>query len=213
MDVRLLYNTPAKVIVIAARTCTGTVYDSQSSDHFITPKDTQMIRALIAKGHESVLEHVVYTFSIKGLSRAALQELARHRIASLSVKSTRWTLRELMKEPRIAFGNAHKYLFKSASSDINDANILALEAVREKLSLGWSNDKVKYGLPEAFLTDLIWTVNVRSLRNFLKLRSSKRALDEMRILALRVWEAIPEVHAFMFNDVFTLDDYLNGEQE
>ena len=39
-----------------------------------------------------------YTFSIEGVSRALLQELARHRTLSLSVKSTRYTLKELKEE-------------------------------------------------------------------------------------------------------------------
>ena len=34
-------------------------------------------------------------------------------------------------------------------------------------------------LPEAFRTDAFWTVNLRSLRNFLKLRSSKKAHPEI----------------------------------
>lgn len=46
--------------------------------------------------HHSVLEHNVVTFFIKGISRGVLQELARHRIASYSVKSTRYTLDDLM---------------------------------------------------------------------------------------------------------------------
>ena len=46
--------------------------------------------------HHSVLEHNVMSFIIKGTSRGALQELVRHRIASYSVRSTRYTLDELM---------------------------------------------------------------------------------------------------------------------
>ena len=46
--------------------------------------------------HHSVLEHSIITFFIKGISRAVLQELVRHRIASYSVKSTRYTLDQIM---------------------------------------------------------------------------------------------------------------------
>jgi thymidylate synthase (FAD) len=48
--------------------------------------------------HSSTLEHLTYNFHIYDISRALLQELARHRIASLSVKSTRYTLKELKNE-------------------------------------------------------------------------------------------------------------------
>ncbi len=42
--------------------------------------------------HHSVLEHSVLTFYINGMSRGVLQELARHRIASYTVQSTRYTM-------------------------------------------------------------------------------------------------------------------------
>ena len=48
--------------------------------------------------HASTIEHLSYTFDIDGVSRALLQELARHRIASYSVKSTRYTLKELKND-------------------------------------------------------------------------------------------------------------------
>lgn len=60
--------------------------------------------------HNSVLEHNVMSFLIKGTSRGVLQELVRHRIASYSVRSTRYTLDELM------------YTFIVAKYVLNDVN-------------------------------------------------------------------------------------------
>lgn len=57
-----------------------------------------------------------------------------------------------------------------------------------------SNDIVKYALPEAFRTNLYWTINARSLRNFLELRSSNHALHEIRILANKIYKSLPELH-------------------
>ena len=42
--------------------------------------------------HYSISEHSVLSFLVKGTSRAVLQEAMRHRIASPSVKSTRYTM-------------------------------------------------------------------------------------------------------------------------
>ena len=42
--------------------------------------------------HHSILEHANLTYLIKGTSRGVLQEEARHRIQSLSVRSTRYTM-------------------------------------------------------------------------------------------------------------------------
>jgi len=46
--------------------------------------------------HHSVLEHANLTFLIKGTSRGVLQELARHRIASYTVRSTRYTMSSII---------------------------------------------------------------------------------------------------------------------
>jgi thymidylate synthase ThyX len=50
------------------------------------------------------------------------------------------------------------------------------------------NDLMKYMLPESFRTSLVWTINIRSLNNFLKLRSDKGSHFEIRKLAGLVYE-------------------------
>jgi len=64
----------------------------------IGPKDLALLdRVGNQFKHASVLEHISFNFYIKGISRCCLQELARHRMASLSVKSTRYTLNKELK--------------------------------------------------------------------------------------------------------------------
>ena len=47
--------------------------------------------------HKSVLEHSILTYSVIGVSRGVLQELARHRIGvSLTVQSTRYTMHNVV---------------------------------------------------------------------------------------------------------------------
>ena len=112
MKVELLHNTPLWVCAKAIRKCwasedksdTTTEYDDVEH-RYITmtgDKDKELINRVGNKNkHKSTLEHLVYTFDVDGISRACLTELARHRIASYSVKSTRYTLKELKNE--IAF--------------------------------------------------------------------------------------------------------------
>ena len=70
-----------------------TCHTNQHKD--FTPSD--VLKRIIKAGHESVLEHITLTFEVNDLSRACLQELARHRHTSLSVESTRHTLKKNMK--------------------------------------------------------------------------------------------------------------------
>jgi thymidylate synthase (FAD) len=168
-------------------------------------QDIKLInRVALQFKHQSTMEHLVYNFSIKGISRACLQELARHRIASLSVKSTRYTLKELKNEETFNPNyledreRAYNYLVSINEEVVDTASILALENLRKILVLGISNDKAKYCLPEAYKTDLTWTINARSLSNFLYLRSAKAALPEIRELSRQIYSVLPVSHHFLF---------------
>jgi thymidylate synthase (FAD) len=56
----------------------------------------------------------------------------------------------------------------------------------------YPNDKLKYLLPENwFVKDLMMTINIRSLFNFLFLRTSKTAHFEIRQLAEYMLELLP----------------------
>ena len=55
-------------------------------------------------------------------------------------------------------------------------------------------------MPECYKTELTWSINARSLQNFLSLRSSKSALWEIRELAYKIFEILPMEHKFIFED-------------
>ena len=94
MRVTLLQHSSLAVCASAIRTCWQSFDKSDNGGE----KDKELIDRVGNKfKHASTLEHLTYTFYIEGISRALLQELARHRMASLSVKSTRYTLKELKK--------------------------------------------------------------------------------------------------------------------
>jgi thymidylate synthase (FAD) len=198
MQVTLLQNTSLTVCASAIRTCWQSFDKSDNGG----PKDCELIDRVGNKyKHASTLEHLVYTFYIQGISRACLQELARHRIASLSVKSTRYTLKELKKEEVFTdkdFDRAEKYLVFTGDERVDIMSIKALENLRLVLNEGISNDKAKYCLPESYKTELTWTINARSLQNFLTLRSDKSALWEIQKLAKSLYSSLPQDHQYLF---------------
>ena len=200
MEVSLLNYTPLIICSNAIRTCWQSFDKSDNGGE----KDLELIDRVGNKfKHASTLEHLYYNFYIKGISRALLQELARHRVASLSVKSTRYTLKELKNESEFKendFENASRYLVLTANELVDNASIKALENLRQILADGCSLDIVKYCLPESYKTELTWSINARSLQNFLSLRSSKSALWEIRNLAYAIYEALPEEHKFIFKE-------------
>ncbi len=200
MDITLMHHTPLDICSFAIRTCWQSFKNSDGGGD----RDRELIERVGNKyKHSSTLEHLVYTFYIKGISRALLQELSRHRVASLSVKSTRYTLKELKAEEQFSFNDldrVDKYIVLTSSEDVNRASIEALNRLQSLLKSGISNDIAKYALPESYKTELTWTINARSLQNFLKLRTSKSALWEIRELAYNIYYSLPDEHKYLFKE-------------
>lgn len=221
IEVQLLHKTPIEVLVGAIRQC----YESQDKsdsmyfegEYQLGERDSKLISNIIQNGHTSTLEHITFNFQIKGISRLNLQELARHRMASLSVKSTRYTLKELKNEASFIpdamlynWERASKYInfieletpdniHYFSKNEIDKTSIRALENLRRLVASGeFTNDQAKYALPECYRLDLYWSINARSLQNFLTLRTSEKAHFEIREMAWKIYYAIPEEYKFLF---------------
>ena len=193
MTVKVIHSTPLEVADQAISKCWDKTTDK--------PKE-RMYRVANKFKHSSTIEHVTISFDIDGISRACLQELARHRMQSLSVKSTRYTLKELKDAVDVS-----NFLVPTGVEIIDRENYTQLKRVQKVLQIGLSNDKVKYMLPEAYKTSLVSTMNLRALQNFLSLRTDKSALWEIRELAYAMYEAVPEEYKFM------LEDFVKGEDK
>lgn len=224
IQVKLQHITPLHILINAIRTCYDS-FDKSDSSWYVSKdlksynanmfdlgsKDKALIERIIDSQHHSCLEHIVFNFEIKGISRLVLQELARHRIASYSVKSTRYTLSRLKHEQPFLFVDIEtedelnkrieKYINLTGIPQIDSAAIDALEKLRQLIYIGVPNDKAKYALPESMKTDLYWTINARSLQNFLTLRLSPKAHFEIRELALQIYKAIPSDYKLLFKNI------------
>jgi len=190
INVELLHHTPLNVADFAISKCWDKPCDMDN------PNVEKINRVANKFKHASTIEHVTYNFNVDGISRACLQELARHRMANLSVKSTRYTLKELRDFP--ITGNYMDFLVSTDNPLVDAANEAQLRALQNILKDGLSNDVAKYMLPEAYKTSLVWTINARSLQNFISLRTDKSALWEIQNLAHAIFDALPEDHKFLF---------------
>jgi thymidylate synthase (FAD) len=198
VEITLLHYTPLEVCAHAIRTCWQSFDKSDEGGE----KDRALIDRVGNKfKHASTMEHLVYTFYIQGVSRALLQELARHRMASPSVKSTRYTLKELKEGvpfEKDDYQGAERFIVLTGNALVDTASIKALNALQAILQSGVGNDIAKYCLPESYKTELTWTINARSLQNFLTLRSNKAALWEIRKMAYALYATLPEDHQYLF---------------
>lgn len=206
MQIELLTYTDLNICSHAIRTCWQSFEKGDNGGE----KDKELIDRVGNKfKHASTLEHLHYTFYIQGISRACLQELARHRMASLSVKSSRYTLKELKEMESFLplcgenYKRAEQFLVFTENQAVNEASIYALESLRKLLVANISNDLAKFAMPESYKTELTWSINARSLQNFLALRTSKAALWEIRELAFNLFNTLPKEHQFIFNDILS----------
>lgn len=175
-------------MVTAARICYGSESDNLGDN------DMKLLTRLARLGHETPFEQGTFTFVVKGVSRALLQELVRHRIQSLNVRSTRFTINKLVED--YGYRDYNKY-FVSVDDFVDSVNAMNVENVisqirEESLENNVKNDKIKYLFPETLKTQLISTMNLRSLSNFFKLRRSKAALWEIRELADKMYNLLDE---------------------
>ena len=182
MKVELIAYTPTAsgVCCDAAAVCTNSKNGYRSLQHSM------------ASGHESVLEHAVFTFRVEGLSRAALAQLTRHRLASFSVQSQRYVrIRGIDLVMPESIRNSDFYV--EAGSLLEDV----MNLYQRMVDAGIPCEDARYITPQAVPTALIVTMNARELRHFFRLRCCNRAQWEIRQMAdemLRLCKkAAPEI--------------------
>lgn len=169
MKVTLLSCTPGgdNLAAAAASTC----YASKPS--------LFVLRKTIESGHESVIEHVSFTFKIEGVSRALMAQLTRHRIASFSIQSQRYCD---MSDFRVVVPDSIKKdqsLLQEYGTALDAVKTFYLSAIKK----GVPKEDARFILPNAALTDMVVTMNARELRHFFSLRCCNRAQWEIRALA------------------------------
>ena len=205
MKVMLIAHTPEpeKVIATAAKLCYSSSDIGSLKDGLTEEKTADFVNMLATIGHESVMEHVSFTFGIEGVSRACTHQLVRHRIASYSQKSQRYVNEdgfEYIIPPEIEAVPEAKAEFLSQMENLEEsyhkiAEILTDKHTKTNLEQGMDEktalqkakkkayEDARFVLPNACETKIVVTMNVRSLFNFFKHRCCNRAQWEIKAVA------------------------------
>ncbi len=205
MNVTLLAHTPdpEKIAASAAKLCYSSSGIDSIMEGLTEEKTADFIDMLVSVGHESVMEHVSFTFGIEGISRACSHQLVRHRIASYSQKSQRYVNEngfDYIIPPEIEKIPEAKAEFERAIENITEsyekiADLLteshkkkfAEQGVDERSAASkarkLANEDARFILPNACETKIVVTMNVRSLFNFFRHRCCNRAQWEIRAVA------------------------------
>ena len=196
MQVSLLTYTPnpEQVVAAAARLCYSPKTGAEIIELFDEKSSAQFIGRLTDMGHFSPFEHVSFSFAIDGVSRALSHQLVRHRIASYSQKSQRY-----VQEKGFAYITPAA-IAKDASANADYQQLMAdiQDAYDKLLAAGIPAEDARYVLPNATATNLIVTMNARSLHNFFRLRCCNRAQQEIRQMARLMLVEVKKVAPALF---------------
>jgi thymidylate synthase (FAD) len=152
----------------------------------------EYIRNLIESGHESVLEHSVWTFIVSGISRALSHQLVRHRVGfSFSQLSQQYhdeseagfvipkgleERPDMLREWNLLVTDVKEAYIRIQNSMLRNRKLG--EIPKEELRLIRSISRSI--LPNATETKIAITANTRALRNFIKTRGTTEGDLEMR---------------------------------
>jgi thymidylate synthase (FAD) len=220
MKVTLLSHTPnpEKTIACAAKLCYSDSTIDELYDGLTDEKAGNFVQMLANIGHESPIEHVSFTFGIEGVSRSFLAQITRHRIASYSVQSQRYVKEDkfaFVIPPEIEADETAKELFlKAMEYDIETyrkiTDILSKKHYETFLKEGQAEkearqkaekkaiEDARFVLPNACDTQMIVTMNARSLMNFFKHRCCNRAQWEIKAVADEMLRLVCEVAPTLF---------------
>ncbi len=95
---------------------------------------------------------------------------------------------------------AAEYIVLTGDEFTDYQSIVMLDMFRENLQRDTKTDLAKYNIADAMKTNITWTINLRSLQNFVTLRTNKAAHFEIRELAHKVVETIPDEHRYLIDE-------------
>ncbi len=199
MKVRLLAHTPEpeKVIALSARLCYSKANIEDLEKNFTDDKIKIFLKKIIDLGHESVLEHVSFTFGIEGISRACSHQLVRHRLASYSQQSQRYVNFdniEYVIPDTIKNNRELCEKFKNFMKEIS-------KFYKEMLDKNIPAEDARFILPNSCTTKIIVTMNLRELKHFFKLRCCNRSQWEIRKLAIEMLKILKNKIPILFSQM------------
>jgi len=166
--------------------------------------DEGLIRFLMRDRHGTPFEHNAFRYHIRCPIFVA-REWMRHRIGSFNEFSMRYARATddfyvpAAEDVRSQVGKPGAYTFEAVDAELAESTRAELQAVYEHayevyerlVEQGVAREVARAALPVGAYTEFYWTVNARSLMNFVSLRAAETAQREIR----RYAEAVEQLFA------------------
>ncbi|MFJ8394365.1 FAD-dependent thymidylate synthase [Streptomyces sp. NPDC094144] len=187
----------------AGRLC----YKSFNRPNPKTAANADYLANILAQGHYSVLEHSSATFLVRGVSRALLAELTRHRHLSFSVVSQRYVNyadTSPVIPPALTQDHVGDWEIHNAYRMSLDAyETLVTHLVSKGLKRKEAREAARCVLPNAAPVDMVVSGNMRAWRDVLGKRWHVAADAEIREYAGQTLALLRRVAPNSFQDVPT----------
>jgi thymidylate synthase (FAD) len=180
--------------------------------------DEGLIRFLMRDRHGTPFEHNAFRFHVRAPIFVA-REWFRHRVGSFNEFSMRYARATdefyipEAEDVRSQVGKPGAYTFETVDPDLAEHTRAELRAVYETafatyerlVEQGVAREVARVVLPVGAYTEFYWTVNARSLMNFVSLRAAETAQREIRRYADAV-ERFLEQHMPVTHAAFVAND-------
>jgi thymidylate synthase (FAD) len=199
MQVSLLYHTPnpERAVAAAARLCYAPVGAAELMEDMSDAQVSKVLATIMKSGHFSALEHASYTFALDGVSRALTHQLVRHRLASYNQQSQRYVT--YSAEPEIVLPQTIADDPETLAT-FNTAIDVAYTAYAQLIEAGIPAEDARYLLPNACISKIVVTMNIRELLHFFEVRCCHRAQWEIQELAHHMLDLVTPTATYIFMD-------------
>lgn len=169
-------------------------FDNASETY--SPREAGILRFLMREEHGVPFEHVVFKFKIR-MPLFLARQYVKHRTSSWSEQSGRYDELEPLfyvpaaEDVRSQVGKPGAYSFEPVSAKVADdfrkslqsANYFSWQAYDLALKMGVAKEIARLSLPVNIYTNVVWTINARSLFNVIRLRVDSHAQREAQAYA------------------------------
>jgi thymidylate synthase (FAD) len=170
------------------------------------PSSHRLIRSILERGHESVIEHMGITVKFV-IDRGISHELVRHRLCAFSQESTRYCRYDGEEEGkeltfiRPCFWEVGSPLHLRWMGGIQTAE----DAYLDLLAGGAKPEEARSVLPNSLKTEIVTTANLRQWRTMFAQRCSSRAHPQMRQVMHPLLRELRTRIPLIFDDICLTD--------
>lgn len=193
-----LWSTPdsRRAVAIAARNCYTDLGLEELSENLTEAEIAKSVRAVLERRHTSCMRHAVFMFGVGNVSRSLSHQLVRHAVGhAYEQRSQHYRLE-------------HGFDFvvpDTVRGEFGEEFAAAMEADQQLydrlVAGGVPRDDARAVLPNACVTQLVWTANLEAVMNFCRARLCRVNTPEITSVAAQVRRLVlqefPELQQFL----------------